>query len=319
MTLPVTAPALALPELPPAPSGFSAAESGQTTIELTWTTLDGVDKYRIDQTLEDPVEWSTITEDATDAEYTVENLACGTTYNFRLTAHGNGVTYQGWSESIALTIATTASCNTAPAFLATTHNFPIAEDATPSTIVGIAPATDDDDDAITYSILQEEEQPFTIDESTAEIQVQGPLDYETQNEYSLVVQATDSQSAATTTTVTITVTDVAEPPAFEKNSYDFSVPEDAAAGQDIGTISATDQDANDTLIYAIISGNDTGTFRLTTAESGVQLSVATPLDYEAESTYSLTVEATDTTGRSTTSTLVITVTEVVEDTTESEK
>ena len=216
-------------------------------------------------------------------------------------------------------MATTSSCNTAPAFLATTHNFPIAEDATPPTIVGIAPATDEDDDAITYSILQDEEQPFTIDESTTEIEVQGPLDYETQNEYSLVVQATHPQSAATTTTVTITVTDVAEPPAFETNSYDFSVPEDAAAGQDIGTISATDQDANDTLTYAIISGNETGTFRLTTAESGVQLSVTTALDYEAESTYSLTVEATDITGRSTTTTLVITVTEVVEDTTESEK
>lgn len=315
LTLSTSSAATAAPEPPPAPSGFSAAASGQDTIQLTWTELDGADAYRIEQASETLDDWTTIAEHTTGADYTAGNLACNSTYAFRLTSHGDGETYQGWSEDAALTMAATSSCNNAPAFFAAAHAFPVTEAAPASTVVGIVPATDQDGDAVTYSILQntDQELPFAIDETTSEITVQGALDYETEDQYSLTVEATDSIGATATTTVTITVTDAPEAPVFDHDSYEFPVAEDAATGHIVGTASANDQDAGDTLTYSIASGNETGNFTVTTSDSGARIAVAHPLDHDTTARYNLTIKVADAAGAADTATVVITVTEVEEE------
>ena len=291
------------------------ADSRRTTITLAWTAPEGVDGYRVEQASDTLDDWTTIAEQITDAGYTVENLECNKTYAFRLTSHGDGETYQGWSDNIALTMATTSSCNSAPTFFGTTHNFPIPEDAPASTIVGIVPATDEDGDTITYSLSRngDQEPPFAINQTTSEITVQEVLDYETNPEYSLTIEATDSNGTTATTTVTIIVTDAAEAPVFEHDSYKFSVAENAATGHIVGTASADDQDAGDTLTYSIASGNEAGDFVLTTSDSGAQVSVAQALDQDTTATYNLTIQVADATDGTDTTTVVITVTEVAEE------
>ena len=82
-------------------------------------------------------------------------------------------------------------------------------------------ATDSDtDDRLTYSIKNAGTSPFTIVRSTGQLQVGQPLDHEAEEEYTVVVQVTDSEDdngdfenpavIDDTITVTITVNDVEE-------------------------------------------------------------------------------------------------------------
>ena len=51
-------------------------------------------------------------------------------------------------------------------------------------------------------------------------------------------------------------------PEFATSTYSFSVAEDASTGSRVGTVSATDPDAGDTVSYDITSGNDSGRFSI---------------------------------------------------------
>ena len=60
----------------------------------------------------------------------------------------------------------------------------------------------------------------------------------------------DGDGETDTATVTITVTDANEAPAFDPSTYDFSVAEDAATDDVVGTVMAGDEDTGDTLTYS---------------------------------------------------------------------
>ena len=83
--------------------------------------------------------------------------------------------------------------------------------------MGTVTATDEDaDDTLTYSITEGNTgSVFAIDGETGAITVAGALDYETEESYTLTVQASDghpTMEGTDTATVTVTVTDVAEDP-----------------------------------------------------------------------------------------------------------
>ena len=88
------------------------------------------------------------------------------------------------------------------------------------------------------------------------------------------------------------------------------VPENAAAGQEIGEpVAAEDPDSGDSLSYAL-GGPDAASFAIV-ASTG-QLRTRATLDHEAASSYSVAVTATDTSGLSDTIEVAITVTNVEE-------
>ena len=98
-------------------------------------------------------------------------------------------------------------------------------------------------------------------------------------------------------------------PAFGSAFYDFSVAEDAAVGESVGTVSTTDADS-DTLAYSITAGNADGKFAVNGGTGAI--TVAAALDYESTSSYSLTLQADDGNGGTATATATITVTDVNE-------
>ena len=100
------------------------------------------------------------------------------------------------------------------------------------------------------------------------------------------------------------------PPTFDASSYSFSVAEDAATSTAVGTVSATDSDEGDTVSYSITAGNDAGKFAI--GSSNGQITVAGTLDYEAASSYTLTVEASDGGGGTASTPVTIAVTDVNE-------
>jgi fibronectin-binding autotransporter adhesin len=91
----------------------------------------------------------------------------------------------------------------------------------------------------------------------------------------------------------------------------FSVAENAALATVVGTVVATDADANSALSgWTIVSGNTAGVFAINAATG--QISVAGALNYEGTPSYSLGVTVSDGTATSAVGTVVVTVTNIAE-------
>ena len=112
--------------------------------------------------------------------------------------------------------------------------------------------------------------------------------------------------------VSFTISEPNSAPEFGDASYAFSIAEDAAVGDAVGTVSATDADS-DTLSYTIESGNGDGKFAIDDGTGAI--TTAGALDYETDSSHTLTVQADDSNGGTDTATVSVTVTDVEESTT----
>ena len=87
----------------------------------------------------------------------------------------------------------------------------------------------------------------------------------------------------------------------------FHVSENSAAGTVVGAVSATDQDAGQTLSYAITGGNASGAFAINSATGQITVANAATLNYEANSAFALTVTVTDSGSSTLSSSATITV------------
>ncbi|MYD51355.1 MAG: hypothetical protein F4W93_07710 [Dehalococcoidia bacterium] len=103
-------------------------------------------------------------------------------------------------------------------------------------------------------------------------------------------------------------------PVFSSATYSFTVAENAAVWQSVGTVSATDPDEGDFVTYHITAGNGAGRFDISSGSKGEGLILVWgALDYETTSSYTLTVEARDgKAGGTSSATVEITITDVAE-------
>ncbi len=203
--------------------------------------------------------------------------------------------------------------NVAPVFTeGTTATRTIAENTAADTNIGSAvPATDANNDTLTYSLSETDATSFSIVSTSGQLKTKATLDYETKTSYSVTVTVSDG-SLTDTISVTINVTDVDEnrAPVFtEGSSATRTVAENTGSGVDIGSsVSATDAD-NDTLTYSL-GGTDADAFSIDSSSG--QLQTKSALDFETKSSYSVIVTVSD--GELTDSIAVtITVTDIDED------
>ena len=94
---------------PPAPAGFSASATGETSVHLTWDLRDGVDTYFITHKVDEP--GHSYTEVARPQgmvnTYDVSELTCGTDYRFGVKGYGDGETYAAkWGAYSKQTVST---------------------------------------------------------------------------------------------------------------------------------------------------------------------------------------------------------------------
>lgn len=94
----------------------------------------------------------------------------------------------------------------------------------------------------------------------------------------------------------------------------FSIAENASNGTAVGTVSASDADASQTLSYAITAGNTGSVFAINSSTGAI--TVAGSLDFETTTSYALTVEVTDNglPTKNASATVTITITDVLETT-----
>ncbi|KAM9752004.1 cadherin EGF LAG seven-pass G-type receptor 3 isoform 2-T2 [Menidia menidia] len=139
---------------------------------------------------------------------------------------------------------------------------------------------------------------FEIDPRSGLITTRGSVDRETNEHYTLQVEASDQGKdpgpRSATVKVFITVLDENDNvPQFSEKRYVVAVKEDVRPHSEILRVSATDRDkdSNAAVHYNIISGNSRGQFSIDSVTGEIQ--VVAPLDYEAEREYTLRVRAQD--------------------------
>ncbi len=242
-------------------------------------------KYRVEYRGAASTDWTVDDEMVTGMTHTVNGLTCGTAYEFRVSAYGDGTaSLAAWGQPTAAVPKSTAVCAGPPVFDASTYAFSVAEDAATSTTVGTVSATDPDtDDTVTYAITAgNADGEFAIGVGTGQITVASALDYETTPSYTLTVEAGDDNDGAATAEVTITVTDVAEtPPPAPQNltavvnedgsvTLSWDAPEDASViGYQILRRRPTEGEAT-LLVYVENTGSTATTFTDTDVTAGVR-------------------------------------------------
>ena len=131
------------------------------------------------------------------------------------------------------------------------------------------------------------------------------LDYETATAYEITLTASDGDNSVSET-LTINVGDINEAPSLSSTLAAESFAENVATGTTIATSSARDPEAG-TITYSI-SGTGSENFAI---DADGNVTVASSLDYETTTSYSLTITASDGTN-STQETLSISVTDIIE-------
>ena len=226
----------------------------------------------------------------------------------------------GGSDSIPVTITVTdVNENRAPVFRnpyrggRTSRS--VAENTAPGKNIGEPfTATDPDNDTLTYTLAGPDASSFSIVSRSGQLKTKVALDYETKSAYIVVIIVSDGNGGRNGVSVTINVTDVNEnraPVLADGDSTTRSVAENTASGQNIGSaVAATDAD-NDGLIYTL-SGTDAAAFSIVRTSGQLQTNAA--LDYETQSSYSVTVAVSDRNGGSDSIIVTINITDIDENT-----
>ena len=216
----------------------------------------------------------------------------------------------GQVEAAPVTADTeTTIINQSPAIL--DDLFSLGENSPNAFALGFVEASDPDPlDTLTFSIVGGNTGgAFAINPTTGEITVANSavLDFETNPTFTLTVQITDNHGATDTAEVEISLIDFNETPALGDDS--FTLAENSATGTAVGTVTGTDPDADDSLTYAILEGNDGGAFAINPLTGEVTVANPAALDFETQPTFSLTVRVLDAGGLSETATITISLTD----------
>ena len=216
---------------PPGPRTVTVGTITKTSISLSWTTVSGVNEYRVEYRVDGSGDDWMNGGTTTGTSYTVTGLTCGTTYNFGVRSHGDGTGDKivGWGT--ALTLATlsgssavpTAICEAAPTFdEGTSAERSVPENTASDVNIGSpVSATDADSPDLTYSLSGTDAGSFDFDTGTGQLKTRAALDYETKSSYGVIVEVNDGKndqggpddSIDDSISVTINVTDVDEPAA----------------------------------------------------------------------------------------------------------
>lgn len=220
------------------------------------------------------------------------------------------------SADATLTINILDANDIQPAFGNDFFNISIVENVPPTTEIIDLIATDNDlglNSALTYSIVAGDPGNVFSVSAAGKLVLNSALDMETTPSYTLLVTATDGGTPALTGTTLcyVTISDFDEfSTEFLSTSpggiYSHSLSEGTAIGSKIFNVSARDLDANAQIIYSISAGND-GTFVIEQNNGDIFLSRL--LDRETTASYSLTIQASNGLGDSTTATLNIQITD----------
>jgi Leucine-rich repeat (LRR) protein len=194
---------------------------------------------------------------------------------------------KGGNFTKSMTIQVT-NINEAPAFSGQILSTTIDETAPTGHIVLLLLAKDPEGSAVTYSITQGNEGgAFAIEGNKLVVADNTKLKYDTQNQYTLKVSASDGTLSATAQLV-VSLSKINKMPTVDNAT--FTIPENSVTGTVVGSVTGSDPEGVP-LAYLILSGNTDNAFRLTGNQ--ITVNTAAAVDYDARTSFSLIVNATD--------------------------
>lgn len=192
------------------------------------------------------------------------------------------------SVSQVITISITDK-NDSPTFEAAPYSVTVAENTTTSTLLTVSATDKDKPDSLNFLLLGFGSEFFSLHPTSGVLALTTALDHEVTSLYTLTVFLSDNNGAVTTTSISVSVSDVNDFPQFLGTPYAATVSENLPSGSDVIKIAANDADG-DALSYSL-SGTDSRCFKIFPSSGLIETSKE--LDFEAVSSYSLTVTVSD--------------------------
>ena len=257
--------------------------SGSTVLKLTATDQDASDSlsYSIAGTNSGHFAVSSLGLITTTQVLDYESVG---SYSLNISVSDGSTTV---TEALSVIVKDT---NDSPAFNSAPYTVTVPENNVSATVYTLSATDTDSTDTLEYFLSGVGSGDFSILSSTGLVSLSSALDYERKSSYVFSVIVRDGNGGHSTSSLTVTVSDENDSPDFIGTPYSASLDEDVPIGTRVLQVSATDQDTSDTLSYSL-AGNNNSDFSIG-SNSGI-ITTAVTLDYEAISSYSLTVSVTD--------------------------
>jgi Ca2+-binding RTX toxin-like protein len=174
----------------------------------------------------------------------------------------------------------------------------IDEDAAAGAVVGALSATDvDTAGALSYAIVDENGDPveddlFEIANNQVRLKAGAVLDHESVGAHTITVRVSDGVNTSTQD-FAITIGDVNDNAPMGLALAGATVAENAAAGDEVGTLSAADVDTVGTLTYTLVDANGDPVQHNLFQIVGNQVRVKAGLDYETAGAHTIRVKVSD--------------------------
>lgn len=220
-------------------------------------------------------------------------------YSIRIRTTDN--TFASYEKIISINII---DANDAPTAI-NLSNTNLKENSARGTIVGLLSTTDADAiDNFKYNLVTGTGSTDNTNFSIINNQLIADFsaDFETKASYTIRVQTSDKENATFEQVFTINITNENEKPSIKADT--FYISEGASVGTLVGTTTATDIDAAQTLNFTLLDKTDNTPFDVSVTG---QITLKTKVDYETKSVYHLTVMVDDGAAKPLTDTTVIVV------------
>ena len=232
-----------------------------------------------------------------------------TSLDLLLTADdGRGEANSVSSKAITVNIR---DVNERPVFEEAAYSFAIVENM--MGLLGTVSASDDDGDAIVYSV--NDDVNFSINSSTGELSLIVGQNFETASNLAVMVTGDDGQGAANSRSVvrvSVDITDENDAPEFTTDSGTFTINENdgrGVLGRALGVIGARDDDG-DRIVYSV---SDTRNFLINRTGGELHLILAQNHETTPELMVTVTISDGQATNDTATKVLTITISDVNED------
>jgi hypothetical protein len=184
----------------------------------------------------------------------------------------------------------------APTLTPTRYHVP--ENSADSTTIATIAVDDPDSSSFTYSadfgVL---DGVIGLDGGDLVVLDGSQLDHEALAYAEFDLSVTDETGLTDTSRMALAIDDVNEPPSFLTVTF-AEVAEGADDGSGVTVLAVTDIDDGDSISYAIVAGNDLGAFAIDPDQGQITVADGSRIDFERETSHTLTVTATDSGGLS---------------------
>ncbi|XP_026135744.1 protocadherin gamma-A11-like isoform X15 [Carassius auratus] len=204
------------------------------------------------------------------------------------------------SGTVAIHVTVLDANDNAPVFSQAVYKVSLPENSPLDTVVVTVSATDADEGQngeVTYEfghLSESAKETFSLDHKTGQIAVKGPIDFEDESRYEIIVEAKDGYGLSSDSKIVIEITDINDnAPILILKSVNSPVPENVLPGTEVGIINVQDRDSeNNGQVRCSIQQNVP--FKLVPSIKNYFSLVTTgELDRELLSDYNITITATD--------------------------